>query len=881
MPISFTCSCGKKLKVADNLAGKKVKCPGCQKATPVPSGDDDDVPEAPPPAKVAKPAAKPASPIKPAAAVKPGAKDKPTTPPAKAAPAAKAKPAAPAKPPATFDDEPDLDDMLADDEPPPAPRTPVKKKPAPPPVDDDDDLSSLEDDDFPAPPPAKKGKKPVVTDEDEDFGNNDDDDEMPVNPRSRKAAPPKKKGGKGLILILLLLLVLAGGGGAYWWFFMQEPPRVPPITKGPGLISKKENPEDKNEEKKVDNNEEKKIENPLDKKEEKKPEDKKPEEKKEEKKNEGVLSEIAGVPAGTAGLVAFKVGDWWGGASGLAIQELPAVKTMIAPYFDLLGISPADIERVQIAVFPPENVGKTNFHVAAFGVVNFAKPIDVDKLKPHLLKIAKEKMVEGEVCYESLTAKSTDPLLYFKGDQMLIAADPPLMAKYLKKDLKWSTTDFDAELKKVDNSHLVIAGKIPPGIITPEALKSIPFTALQDAKLITGLQGFDVIINDLNQFSIQVSLKFDAADKAKELLAMAESHVGLGKMVIDKFEKDPDLDKKPEKDLVPIAKETLDKMQLSAEDSTFIAQITLPANLGELIPVLAKFVPVGKGPSGKTPEPKGPETKTPPPPPTGEVKSSPRQDVAKNLMRVVLAFHEHNDRHRMFPSRSIGKGLSWRVALLPFLGHKELYDEFKLDEPWDSEDNLKLIAKIPAIYRQSHEDLKLEPGETNLQILTGPNTLWPDDKATPQLPRSFIDGSLHTILVAEAAKGVPWTKPEDIAVTADQRPMLGFVRGDGFYVGMGDGTVYFYEHKKLDEKVLRMLIDPADQGTLPAGWEGEPQGPPRNAPSPKTTEKVRQPEKSQEKQPETKKDEARLILPNMRVVERATISRRASTTTPA
>ena len=29
MPINLTCECGKKLAVKDDMAGKKVKCPGC------------------------------------------------------------------------------------------------------------------------------------------------------------------------------------------------------------------------------------------------------------------------------------------------------------------------------------------------------------------------------------------------------------------------------------------------------------------------------------------------------------------------------------------------------------------------------------------------------------------------------------------------------------------------------------------------------------------------------------------------------------------------------------------------------------------------------------------------------------------------------------
>ena len=36
MPISFTCTCGKLLRVKDELAGRRVKCPACAAATTVP-----------------------------------------------------------------------------------------------------------------------------------------------------------------------------------------------------------------------------------------------------------------------------------------------------------------------------------------------------------------------------------------------------------------------------------------------------------------------------------------------------------------------------------------------------------------------------------------------------------------------------------------------------------------------------------------------------------------------------------------------------------------------------------------------------------------------------------------------------------------------------
>ena len=42
--------------------------------------------------------------------------------------------------------------------------------------------------------------------------------------------------------------------------------------------------------------------------------------------------------------------------------------------------------------------------------------------------------------------------------------------------------------------------------------------------------------------------------------------------------------------------------------------------------------------------------------------------------------------------------LSWRVHILPYLEQQELYDQFHLDEPWDSEHNRQLISLMPETY---------------------------------------------------------------------------------------------------------------------------------------------------------------------------------------
>ena len=94
----------------------------------------------------------------------------------------------------------------------------------------------------------------------------------------------------------------------------------------------------------------------------------------------------------------------------------------------------------------------------------------------------------------------------------------------------------------------------------------------------------------------------------------------------------------------------------------------------------------------------------------------------------------YHDANKHFPAAAIrskdGKPLlSWRVALLPMMEHEKLYDQFHLDEPWDSEHNKKLIDKMPAMYRSPKSRLKA-PGMTNYVVPVGPGTVFEGPKAS-------------------------------------------------------------------------------------------------------------------------------------------------------
>ncbi len=186
-----------------------------------------------------------------------------------------------------------------------------------------------------------------------------------------------------------------------------------------------------------------------------------------------------------------------------------------------------------------------------------------------------------------------------------------------------------------------------------------------------------------------------------------------------------------------------------------------------------------------------------------------------NLKQIAIACHEYFDTTNRLPGNIYSKDgkplLSWRVAILPYVEQEELYKEFKLDEPWDSANNKKLIDKMPKLYAPVR--VKAKAGETFYQTFTGKDALF--GEKGPQYKISNIpDGTSNTALVVEAGEPVTWTKPADLPF--DQKkdlPKLGGLFDGEFHVGLCDGSVMRVK-KDFDAQEMKNLIMPADGNVI-------------------------------------------------------------------
>jgi hypothetical protein len=170
----------------------------------------------------------------------------------------------------------------------------------------------------------------------------------------------------------------------------------------------------------------------------------------------------------------------------------------------------------------------------------------------------------------------------------------------------------------------------------------------------------------------------------------------------------------------------------------------------------------------------------------------------RKLKEIGIALQNYHDSRKQFPPagplteqpNQRGVQLSWRVHILPYLELRNLYEQFHLDEPWDSPHNLELAKHMPDIYRDA--DDPVDSMTTRIVFMTGPNTPFVDRRRGPQF-RQFRDGTSKTILAVQAGdeSAVVWTKPDDLPFDP-RNPVAGLGSVNprvGLLVLMADGSI--------------------------------------------------------------------------------------------
>ncbi len=177
--------------------------------------------------------------------------------------------------------------------------------------------------------------------------------------------------------------------------------------------------------------------------------------------------------------------------------------------------------------------------------------------------------------------------------------------------------------------------------------------------------------------------------------------------------------------------------------------------------------------------PPGADTSDPTYPTQEQVRHAEARIQNKNSLKAIaVAFHNYNDTYKHLPPATVygsdGKPWhSWRVLILPLLGHQALYDEYDQGVPWNDPKNAAVIAKMPKEYR---DPLSNDPQSTLTPylVITGPGTAFPTGNAAREMPRPTTSAP-NSAALAGNNSATPKTSanPPASDVTGDLKALQG------------------------------------------------------------------------------------------------------------
>ena len=349
-----------------------------------------------------------------------------------------------------------------------------------------------------------------------------------------------------------------------------------------------------------------------------------------------------------------------------------------------------------------------------------------------------------------------------------------------------ANTPLNKRLVELDysNQHITVVGSnaiFPPALMAEiqQQLGSegVPAAYSDITDVIAQVTAASAVVNLSPDLYVKLGVETTSAETTTKLKTMASDLLVMAKTTLGALaflppKEMPDAIKK----MIPEVLKLLAQLKLEQQEKRFEVAIRIPESTlaGIMAPVFATVT---------------------------EARGAARgMQGLNNLKQIGLANHNFHDIYGRFPVGEFpgadglikyknGKPLlSWRVYLLPFIGEEPLYNQFKLDEPWDSPHNLALLDEMPAVYKSPSS-----PGlinKTRYLAPVGPSSIL--GEKTKISFRDIPDGSSNTVLVVEAGedKAVAWTKPEDLTYDP-KNPVASLSEiGDFFAILLADGSVH-------------------------------------------------------------------------------------------
>jgi beta-lactamase regulating signal transducer with metallopeptidase domain len=413
------------------------------------------------------------------------------------------------------------------------------------------------------------------------------------------------------------------------------------------------------------------------------------------------------------------------------------------------------------------------------------------KLAEHLLGNPVEASIAGKTYYHSDRGdQAIRPAFYLPDDRTIVVGPEIDLQRAITSGGK-SKLDWAANWEKVAGGQaaaMVDLTAISRAMANePRPEMRAPFAPIWEKgqHLFVSLEARDAL-------SLAAQIVCATPDDAGRVKATLEAALTLARNALD--EADRNMARAPAAQtaaiipLIDLATEALKQGKLETEGSTVGYSTKLEADVAQTI--AGVMIPAV----------------------TAARQAARRTQSTNNLKQIMLALHNYAAVNNHFPPAVVigpdGKTPhSWRVEILPYLEGQHLYQRYRMDEPWDSENNKKVLEEMPPIFNDPAANAARN--DTSYFALVGTTTaLGPRDSKGTQIPE-ITDGTSNTIAVVEAKQATPWTKPEDIDYDPSKPlPKLGGLHSGGFLAAFCDGSVRFVA-ETVDQQVLRAMITKA------------------------------------------------------------------------
>ncbi len=454
------------------------------------------------------------------------------------------------------------------------------------------------------------------------------------------------------------------------------------------------------------------------------------------------------------------------------------------------GIDPCKIDSLTVMVDAIENPNKPP-HFAA--VLHFTEPA---KVSGQLLEDAETGELLGRPIYRF--GEEDEPVLMVKDDQTLVLGN----AAYIEKILVGKTTagklTDELKLANPNNEHVVV-------VMAMESSRSLldemlprksqlppPYQGLRDLPDLIETATLKLNFNESPVNSLSLTGADEAAAKRIERTLRQGAALGRGALMNQMAYEFRDneayltaMEKYDSRigDVIDTALKGKQSGNRLVYDIKNSAQVSNAAVTGTLIGMLLPAVQ--------------------------QVRKAARRTESLNRLRmIVLASLNYESAHMRFPRNITDRDgnvlLSWRVAILPFMEQNHLYNQFHMDEPWNSDHNIALLDQMPDIFKS--RGFKSD-SKTLYQGFEGPGGIFePGGRGIGF--GSITDGSSNTIFCVECdpKSAVEWTRPQDLPFDLEEPiTSVGKFRKGNFNAAYCDGSVHTFDFGSIANQLNKLI----------------------------------------------------------------------------